>query len=1086
MALKPFNSDDGYSVGLEGTNVIDATGNFTATGSITRNNRNVPVFVYQANTPPANALVGDQWFDTNSGVLFEYLNDGTSSQWVDTNGLPGVIVNTENLTVSGNATFQGNAIFGNANTVFIYGGSDGQFLQTDGNGNLTWATGGSGNGAPIAISNQGNLLTPNVTSMNFTGPGVVANADGSNVTITISGGGGGSGDSISNGTSNLSIATANGNIVAGVNGTTNVMTITSNGVTASNITGNIYDGNQRIIDIGASMPYVVDLGQTITIPNNKQGIYTLPITIDGTLEVDGILVQVDGTPTYGNQIINGNSNVVVNANSNVTVSVAGNANIVTVTGTGANIAGTLNVTGNTILGLIGDNLIPTQNVTYSLGNTTNRWNNLYLSGNTIVLGDSTISAANGNVLLPNTIFVGNVAIAATPNNTITFSGAEFDGNIEASNANLGNSVTANFFVGDGGYLTNVGGVSSNAITDGNSNVMVSANGNVTTSVAGNANILVVTGTGANINGYANIFGNLITLNANLGNVASANFLTGTLTTAAQPNITSVGNLSSLTITGNITASNLGNISSLNLDGNVSNVLRGDGSWAADQTNYSNANVANYLPTYTGNLTAGNANLGNAVSANYFIGDGGLLTNISTASGTSISNGNSNVIVEANSNVTTSVAGNANVFVVTGTGANVNGYLTTSGNLSAGNVSGGNLVTATYISGTLTTASQPNITSVGTLSSLTVTGNSSAGNLSVSGDALISGNLTVNGNVTYINVETLSVEDPIINLGTGPNGAAPTSNTGKDVGSALNYFDTEARIAFLGWDVSSTEFVAASTATIANDVVTVTSLGNLRANFFLGDGSQLTNLPTPVLSSISNGTSNVTVSANSNITLSVNNVANVLTITGSNVVANANILAGNTVSANYFLGDGGLLSNINVAGGDSIINGNSNVVVAANGNVTTSVSGNANVLVVTGNAIVTTGIKTDNYMYANGAPFSGGGGGNAQPQIFNVYQGGALFVYTGSTRWYAAYNLNVNSVKSRLVTPADGNVTIEVMKNGNISVLTQTIPPGNTTVAAYTTGIALSEDDYLTVNVTDVGSNAAPGYDLYVQFQFLKT
>jgi hypothetical protein len=412
--------------------------------------------------------------------------------------------------------------------------------------------------------------------------------------------------------------------------------------------------------------------------------------------------------------------------------------------------------------------------------------------------------------------------------------------------------------------------------------------------------------------------------------------------------------------------------------------------------------------------------------------------------------------------------------------------TVAGNAQFNNANAGNLLTANFVSGTLTTASQPNITSVGTLSSLTVTGNVSSGNISVSGNALISGNLTVNGNVTYINVETLSIEDPVISLGTGPNGAAPTSNTGKDVGSALNYFDTEAKIAFLGWDVSSKEFVAASTVTIDNDVITVTSLGNLRANLFLGDGSQLINLPTPVLSNISNGTSNLRILSNSNIIASVNGVANVVTITDSNVVSNANIIAGNTISANYFLGDGGLLSNLNVAGGSSITNGNSNVVVSANGNVTTSVSGNSNVLVVTGNAIVTTGIKTDNYMYANGEPFAGGGGGNAQPQIFNVYQGGALFLYTGSTRWYAAYNMNINSVKSRLATPADGNVTIEVVKNGNISVLTQTIPPGNTTAPAYTSGIALSEDDYITVNVIDVGSNSAPGYDLYVQFQFLKT
>jgi len=965
MALKPFNSDDGYSVGLEGNiNVIDATGNFTATGSIRRNNRNVPTFVFQANTPPANALVGDQWFDTNTGILFEYLNDGTSSQWVDTNGLPGAIVNTTNLTVSGTATF------GNANTVHIYGGTTGQFLQTDGNGNLTWATGGSGNGAPISVLDEGNLLTNNLTVLNFAGAGVTATAVGSNVLITIPGGGGGSGDSISNGTSNLSIPSANGNIAATVDGVANVMVISNSGITVSNLTsggnvaGAIYDGNQRIVDIGASMPYTVSNGQTINIPNNKQGLYTLPITVDGVLEVDGVLVQVDGTPTYGNQIINGNSNVVVTANSNVTISVAGNSNVVTVTNTGLTLAG---------------NLVPTQDITFSLGNVTNRWNNLYLSGNTIILGDASISSANGNVLLPNTIYIGNVPVQAN-GNSITFAGAEFDGNLTAANAELGNVASANFFVGDGSLLTNVSGVVSNTISSGTSNIVVNANGNVVTSVAGNANIFTVTGLGANLNGYANIFGNLLALNANLGN---------------------------------------------------------------------------------------------AVSANYFIGDGGLLSNISGGgNGTAITNGNSNVVVEANGNIVTSVAGVANVLVFTSTGAIITGTANVSGNITSGNINAGNLMTANFVSGTLTTAAQPNITSVGTLSSLGVTGNISSGNLSVtsntstgnlsvtgnttsgnvdagnllsanfvsgtlttsyqpnittvgtltdlyvSGNALVTGNLTVDGNLTYINVETLSVQDPIIELQTGPNGTPPVSNTGKDVGTALNYYDTQARVGFMGWDVSNAEFVMASRSTITNEVVTINSLGNLRANYFIGDGSQL--------------------------------------------------------------------SNLNIPSGTSINNGNSNVVAYANGNVATSVSGNANVLVVTGNAIETTGIKTDNYMYANGQPFSGGGGGNAQPQVFNVYQAGNLIVYTGTARWYAAYNLNITSVKPRLVTAADANVVLQVVKNSNTVVLTQTIPPGNTTISAYTSNIALLESDYITVNVTQIGSNAAPGTDLYVQFQFLKT
>jgi hypothetical protein len=97
---------------------------------------------------------------------------------------------------------------------------------------------------------------------------------------------------------------------------------------------------------------------------------------------------------------------------------------------------------------------------------------------------------------------------------------------------------------------------------------------------------------------------------------------------------------------------------------------------------------------SGNLTVeGVSVLGNTASANYFIGDGGLLSNLTVSGGTSIDAGTSNVVVDTNSNVRTSVAGNANIFVVTGTGANVSGYFTITGNVIAnnlGNVSSVNL------------------------------------------------------------------------------------------------------------------------------------------------------------------------------------------------------------------------------------------------------------------------------------------------------------------------------------------------------------------------------------------------------------
>ena len=66
-------------------------------------------------------------------------------------------------------------------------------------------------------------------------------------------------------------------------------------------------------------------------------------------------------------ISNGNSNVnIPAANGNINISAVGNANIVVVTGTGANINGTLSVTGQTNLGAVGNVVITGGTANYVL------------------------------------------------------------------------------------------------------------------------------------------------------------------------------------------------------------------------------------------------------------------------------------------------------------------------------------------------------------------------------------------------------------------------------------------------------------------------------------------------------------------------------------------------------------------------------------------------------------------------------------------------------------------------------------------------------------------------------------------------
>lgn len=60
-------------------------------GSWTR----VPWSSYTASTnTPATAKAGDRWYKTDVDILYEYINDGTNSYWVDTQSQSIAAINT--------------------------------------------------------------------------------------------------------------------------------------------------------------------------------------------------------------------------------------------------------------------------------------------------------------------------------------------------------------------------------------------------------------------------------------------------------------------------------------------------------------------------------------------------------------------------------------------------------------------------------------------------------------------------------------------------------------------------------------------------------------------------------------------------------------------------------------------------------------------------------------------------------------------------------------------------------------------------------------------------------------------------------
>ena len=561
-----------------------------------------------------------------------------------------------------------------------------------------------------------------------------------------------------------------------------------------------------------------------------------------------------------------------------------------------------------------------------------------------------------------------------------------------------------------GSVTSVNRGAGITVNSPTGNVIVTAN---IAAVTLNTNSLRMGTTPANSNLTATITqtSQAITIDIDPANVFSNNFagvynastnpyslsnITGTLTSNSnsQPNITSVGTLTSLAVTGNVTAGNVyansGTIGASLLTGTLT---------TGAQPNITTIGTLGNL-----NVTS-NSNLGNLATANFFSGDGYLLSNLTISAGSSIINGNSNVTVGVNGNVTTSVAGNSNILTVTGTGANVDGYLTASGNITGANATLGNSVTANYFigsganltslaganvtgtvanatyatsagsatsattAGTVTTNAQPNITSVGTLTSL-----------------------AVNGNITAANI---------------------TANTGVFTGNGSGLTN------LAGANVTGT-VANATYATSAGSATSATTAGT------------------------------VTTNAQPNIT-SIGTLSS-LTVTGDITTNTGKIVAGqigNTDKSSYIYGDGSNLVNISVTAGSTIVNGTSNVSIpASNGNVNAVVAGNTT-LVVTG-----TGINVAGTVNATGT-ISGNHSGNFSGNVTTAAQGNitSLGTLTGLTVNGAS---NLGPVGNVTITGGSANYYLMTNGSGGLSwtnALLTPIPGSNTQVLFNDSGAA---------------------------------
>ena len=324
--------------------------------------------------------------------------------------------------------------------------------------------------------------------------------------------------------------------------------------------------------------------------------------------------------------------------------------------------------------------------------------------------EAEVISANGNISTGNlTVNTAGVVNFTTTSNVAL-------GNV--SNLHISGG-TANYVLSTDGagnlsWVAGGGGAISN-ISNGNSNVSIPvANGNVNISAVGNANVVVITDTGANITGTANITGNLTAGNiiagsGSGGNITNANVISANTFTATG-NVTS-GNLTTagvLSVTGN---ANVGNISAAagvftTVAGILTTAAQGNITSVGNLSGLSVSNATGVVDfTTTANVTLGavaNLHIAGGSNGQYLQTNGsGTLTwsTVTSGSTSNISNGNSNInIPVANGNINFTAAGNANIVVVTGTGVNVAGTLNVTGQSNLGAV--GNVVitggTANYV------------------------------------------------------------------------------------------------------------------------------------------------------------------------------------------------------------------------------------------------------------------------------------------------------------------------------------------------------------------------------------------------------
>ena len=724
-------------------------------------------------------------------------------------------------------------------------------------------------------------------------------------------------------TGNITLDAGTGNItgtnlsVTGISDLGNIGNVKITGGTSGQAivtdgAGNLSFANASSTSSPAPMPTYVAVGDDLLISANYQGLFGYPITIDGTMTVDGVLVDVNDNGNGGG---GGGTATALNANiANVSISGGSSGYYLQTNGSGtliwaAGAGGGGTPGGSTTQVQFNDAGSFGGNTGFTFDKTTGIFTAPYLAGNGN--GLSNIQGANVS---------GAVGLATYAGTANAVAGANVSGAVSYA-------TTANAVAG-----ANVSGTVSSATTAGT--VTTAAQPNITS--VGTLTSLTVNGNISANN--ANITGNIVPTSNNTYSLGSASsywkdafigpgslYINGVKVLEESSNAIVI--TADVNQTVRVTSSGSGDIQLQTTGSGVVAVKGPLQIQAGDNITSSNGGPIGFSnPINADTISSLSANTNLTISAN---GTGNIQLNddVTITGNLTINGGGGNLsvtsltvednIIDISAETTGTPVNNAGIRVIRGddpsvqnrwnettetwqitndgsTYLNVVGSTTTDGNVSVGNISA-SLGNFTTVTGSLTTASQPNITTIGTQTTLSATGNITGGNMvtagtgnvgtlyvgsgganingytKITGNIDVTGNFNVTGNLNYQNVTDLVVGDPLIYL------AANNVGDTDDIGIVGNYDD--GTYAHTGVARDHTDGTWKFFSGVTNEPTTSIDWAN----------AQYPSVKTGNLFS-----ANITGTGWANIT-------------GNVIAGNANL--GNAVTANYFIGSGANLTSI---------------------------------------------------------------------------------------------------------------------------------------------------------------------------------